>query len=224
MRRPDKKQKKSKYVLVPSCQKRSLVGNFNAKQPNKKTLFLRRSHQKTLPEKTFNQKLIDTLKTLVQSDQSVRKTNNQKTIWETDSINGIKLAEIIKNMNFPSEDEIGFGGILPNEDLYMVLIIHQNQLRRSYNFTNLLHDAVKQGKLLPNTAMLLMLNQSDSDIFSLHSSFNDKLFDKFEKTNTNENRKQWGVANFNEYQKKVEFSLRDSTFEFNIKRVALIVN
>lgn len=172
---------------------------------------------------SFDSILIMKLQKLEKLDQDIRSPNHlhMSNIWKTDSSNAKSLLDIIYDQGFPSEELIGYEGILPNENLYSLIIIHQNRLSGYFNFSTVLLDAVRQGRLLPNTALLLMFFQDEMDSIgfsytsatkNIKGTINSQLIDKA--------RIDWGIAPVNEYAQKINF-YNHANFEFNNKKLSI---
>ena len=172
-----------------------------------------------------NNDLILKLETLLNSDQIIRKLPNvtKKQIWSQDSINAKNLLDLFSIYGFPNEEEIGYKGVLPNEDLYSLIIIHQNQLTGVFNFSEILFKNVLLGRILPNTALLLMFFQEKSDSLGFeYTSFKSIL--NFEIKKINKYRENWGIDNIENYSTKSKFSKINKNFEFNIKELNIYKN
>lgn len=163
--------------------------------------------------------LIKFLEILEKKDQEVRQIGVKLDcpLWVSDSSNAQSLINVINDIGFPNEDKIGFQGILPNEKLYMSIIMHQNQLYRTFNFSEILYEAVQKGALLPNTALILMFFQSEDDNFGIVCDY--QKISKMQYQKINNHRQSWGVSDISQYAEKIQFSKKNRYFEFNLKQI-----
>lgn len=172
-----------------------------------------------------NNDLVLKLEALLNSDQALRKLPNipKEQLWRQDSINAKNLIDLFSIYGFPNEEEIGYKGILPKEELYSLIIIHQNQISGIFDFREIIYKNVFSGNILPNTALLLMFFQEKSDGLGFeHANFNPIL--NFEINRINKYREDWGIESIGNYLKKNDFSKKNKNYEFNIKELKIANN
>ena len=167
--------------------------------------------------------MTETLSKISKIDQDIRTPNAllKEPIAKTDSSNAKVLLDIIYDYGFPSEQLIGYDGVLPKQSMYNLIIIHQNRLSGTFNFSDILFQAVENGNLLPNTALMLMLFQNEADILGFSYTIDTKEYTHtMECEHIDKERLLWGLSTIKAYSMKAE-SPNPANFEFNIKKMVV---
>lgn len=161
--------------------------------------------------KRIDYSLIDKLKKMVKLDQSDRCLNtpeNQKKIKVIDSINGLRLKEVIKNNVYPNYYVIGyFDPDLNGFAQISTLLLHQDR-ETVFKYLPIIEDAVKKGKCSPYEYALIY----DKCMWVYGNENEKQKFNSFE-TNTkqeinsvaNKNRKNIGLPSIGYFKRKNGF-------------------
>ena len=184
-----------------------------------------------------NQDIRNTLDSLVIADQYLRKKIDfyqnpdlyKKEVRVIDSSNAKSLLKLINKIGcFPNESIVGLGDSLTSSPLFDLIIWHQgDKTKQSFNFANILENAIMKGEILPDRASLLIqLNDGkknfQNDIVYKVNFLDDSLLssDEFRKNNQwlykiwalkkkglNELRYSMGLCSISEYVAKVKYTL-----------------
>ncbi len=192
-------------------------------------------------EQKINRVLKKQLDSLVLIDKKIRAKGmeySEDSIRQTDQLNALRLKQFILQEGFPSEDLIGCGeaGMPVIQYPFYQIIKRQTPERQALNFSNILFDAMRNGKILPHTATYLMASINGNDTFFARYIFKiinenpieNKGRDFEKKVNQwvyreinsedeqriNELRLQNGMETLGDYRKKIIFSLNDNKFLF----------
>jgi hypothetical protein len=196
-------------------------------------------------ETKINKTLKEKLDKIIERDQWFRVRNPETfsdTIRKIDAKNALELDYLISKYGFPNEETIGCGeGGMPVVQ-YPFYTIFKRQVpdNQTVNFSNMILEAIRKGKMLPHvgTQILAVMNNSDT-FFSRHvfkittdadlaimknKPFSQKMekwvYRKLtadEERNFDELRLQNGMETMADYRKKIIFSLKDNRFLFPYK-------
>jgi hypothetical protein len=165
--------------------------------------------------------LIAALDTIFKNDQSIIQQNKGWDVnsmewiaWdkkgsEMNSVNIIKVTDIINKYGWPGEDVIGWYG---SSTLWVV--IQHSTLENQEKFLPLMRDAVKKGKARPSQLALLedriLKNQGKEQIYGTHvtvdSLGNKKFWPIKDERNVNKRRFSVGLGPLQWYAKQMGFS------------------
>lgn len=161
--------------------------------------------------KRIDYSLINKLQQMVKLDQSDRclnTTENQKIIKAIDSINKIKLKDVIKNNVYPNYYIIGYFDPDINEFADIsALLLHQDR-GTVFKYLPIIEDAVKKGKCSPyeyaiiyDKCMWVYGNENEKQ------KFNSFLTDSKQEIDSvaNKNRKNIGLPSVRYFKWKNEF-------------------
>lgn len=123
---------------------------------------------------SYNKKLRITLDSISERDQYFRKLTGSydkymDSIKKIDSTNSFKLLSIIRKYGYPDEKLVGIDSTNLLWQSQDIIFIHQSKGSRTriYDFTNILEDAINQGKIMPSKAAYYILRTSGSNEYGL---------------------------------------------------------
>lgn len=196
---------------------------------------------------SINKSLLDKLNKIYERDQWFRVRNPEAfadTIAKMDKQNALELDYLFAKYSLPGEDQIGCGegGMPVIQYPFYTVIKRQSPESQTINFSNVLLDGVRKGRISPHSAAFLMatINGNDS-FFARHvykilgtdsPEFQGKPFsnriDKWvfrqitttDEQRINEMRLANGMEILADYRKKILFSLKDNRFLFPYRAFA----
>ncbi|MFT2009207.1 hypothetical protein ACMA1I_11070 [Pontibacter sp. 13R65] len=158
------------------------------------------------------------------------------TLRKIEASNVKRLLSAIETHGYPGENLIGVGDTMELLPRFAIVIERQTRFMDGYDFTNILQEAVRQGRLAPHAAAFLIEKQGFGEYKTRalvkitcgkpKDCENDKRLpdlSKFMKENLNETQEQQineqrlalGLESLTDYRKKVLFSLNQQEFDFN---------
>ncbi|WP_439880472.1 hypothetical protein ACSX1A_15100 [Pontibacter sp. MBLB2868] len=154
------------------------------------------------------------------------------TLQKIEKANTKRFLDWVEKYGYPGESLIGVADTLEQLPRFYIVIQRQTKARKGYDFTDMLTQAVEQGKMEPHAAAYLMDQQSGDNRYSskpfikvnCSTCKDDKTFEGidqyFEKSRTdreleaiNKRRNKLGLESLEEYKKKVLYSKRDNRFK-----------
>lgn len=195
-------------------------------------------------EAKVNKQLKDRLAKIYDKDQWFRMRNPEAfadTIQKVDKQNAIELDYVLAKYGFPGEDEIGCGegGMPVIQYPFYSIIRRQTPENQVVNFSNILMEAARKGKVSPHIATHIMATINGNDVFFARNvfkimadpdpNFEGKPFtpklnkwvclklEPADEQRINLLRSQNGLESLAEYRKKVLFSFTDNKFLFPYK-------
>lgn len=191
--------------------------------------------------KNINVFLRDSLRKIADQDQLFRRMSGSykvygDTIRKIDKENNKKLLSIIEKYGYPNEYLVGVSRNLNPSQNFDIVIWHQTQTNFIHDYTNILKEAVKKGRIDPHRASELIENQQGDDRYSSQilykiscpscskdviDKINKKLFyydikDSI-KAKINDEREKIFLENIDDYEKKVLFDSKPNPFKFFYK-------
>ncbi|NDK54718.1 hypothetical protein [Pontibacter fetidus] len=161
------------------------------------------------------------------------------TLRKIESDNVDILLRNIQKHGYPGETLIGVGDTIEQLPRFSIVIERQTKAKKGFDFTDILKDAVQQGKLSPQAAAYLMETQQgnrnyktkalvkvacsnkkdcegDKKLKSLNKYLVEKLTEQ-EEAKVNALRAEIGLEPVTDYRRKVLYSLSDNRFMFGYK-------
>ncbi|WP_187264449.1 hypothetical protein [Pontibacter beigongshangensis] len=197
-------------------------------------------HQKKYRERV-NLDLRADLDELYARDQYFRQAKgglrvHADTLRKIEAANVTILLNAIAQYGYPGEDLIGVGDTIEWLPRFAIVIERQTRYMRGYDFTEILQEAVRQGRLAPHAAAYLMEKQGFSEYKTRAlvkvtcgkpkeceddkklpdlSKFMKEDLSEAQEQKINEQRLSLGLERLSEYRDKVLFSLRQQEFKLN---------
>ncbi|GAB3202645.1 hypothetical protein ABID22_002737 [Pontibacter aydingkolensis] len=190
-------------------------------------------------EKQVNLDLRADLDELYARDQYFRQAKGGLRVYG-DTLNKIEAANTkkflswVENHGYPGEDLIGVGDTLEQLPRFSIIIQRQTKARKGHDFSKILEAAVQQGRLSPQAAAYLIEQQVGRSKYgskayvkiNCSTCENEEPLDKMkrylEENRTEKelltleaNRKKLGLESFEDYKKKVIYSMTDKRFKLN---------
>lgn len=190
-------------------------------------------------ESQINKDLRADLDELYARDQYFREAKGglrvyADTLRKIEKANTKQLLEWVEKYGYPGESLIGVGDTLEQMPRFSIIIQRQTKARKGYDFSKILAEAVQQGRLSPQTAAYLIEQQvgrskygskayvkiscstceDESHPDSMERYLEEKRTEK-ELLTIEANRQKLGLETFEDYKKKVLYSLGDKRFRLN---------
>jgi len=155
------------------------------------------------------------------------------TISKIDSINFIKLSDIILKYGYPDENNLGFKKPWDIDNTKFYIIVRHYYQNRGYLLSDILYKEVKKGHLLPN--IYAELEDKKNNYLVGDDKYGTIVFFKIngkikENKRTNEqiqeynkNRKLLGLESYDDYKKKVLFMEGKTPFYFSCSEGIVIL-
>ena len=154
------------------------------------------------------------------------------TLRKIEAANTEQFLEWVKTYGYPGEALIGVGDTLEQLPRFSIIIQRQTKARQGYDFSKILSEAVKQGRISPQAAAYLIEQQVGRSKYGSKAyvqiscstceeeRVSDNLGKYLEEKRTEKelltidaNRKVLGLESFNDYKRKVLYSLEDKRFK-----------
>ncbi len=157
------------------------------------------------------------------------------TLRKIEASNVEALLKNIKKHGYPGESLIGVADTLEELPRFSLVIQRQNKLNKGHDFTDVLVQAVHEGKLRPHAAAYLIEQQNGRNLYRSKALVKVKCenpkdcsgkkkpkyigrylvedLGKEEEERVNKLRAELGMEELSEYRKKVRYSLQDKRFK-----------
>jgi len=154
------------------------------------------------------------------------------TLQQIEAQNLKMLLQWIETYGYPGEELIGVADTLEQLPRYSIVIERQTRARKGYDFTSILTEAVRQGRIAPQPAAYLLDQQAgqskygtkafvrlkcssckDSKQRKVLKRYMEEKREKHELEQLDANRQQLGLEPMGDYKKKVLYALRDPRFK-----------
>jgi hypothetical protein len=158
------------------------------------------------------------------------------TLRKIEAQNVEKLLKVIKKKGYPGENLVGVGDTLEYLPRFAIVIQRQTKAMKGYDFTEILTEAVREGRLAPHAAAYLMEQQQGKSLYktkalvkvncasddcgkgkklkNLNKYLTEELSEK-EQARVDEARAALGLESLSDYRKKVLYGLKDQRFKLN---------
>lgn len=190
-------------------------------------------------ESQFNMDLRADLDELYARDQYFRQAAGGlriygDTLQKIEAANVKKLLQWVDKNGYPGESLIGVGDTLEQLPRFSVVIQRQTKARKGHDFSSMLEEAVKQGRLRPQAAAYLIEQQvgrskygskafvkiscstcGDSRLQNDMEQFMEERRTEKELLTIEANRERLGLEPLGDYKKKVLYSMADRRFKLN---------
>ncbi|TPE45191.1 hypothetical protein [Pontibacter mangrovi] len=195
--------------------------------------------RRTKYEHTYNQELRADLDELYARDQYFRQAEggmrvHGDTIRKIEEANTKLLLGWVKEFGYPGEDLIGVADTLEQLPRFSIVIERQTKMRKGHDFTEVLLEAVQQGRMAPQPAAYLLDQQAgrnkygsrafvkihcrscsdDEELGQLDDYLVMKVSEE-EQQLIDKRRKELGLEPLEDYKRKVLHSTTDDRFKLN---------
>lgn len=188
-------------------------------------------------EDQFNLDLRADLDELYARDQYFRQAAGglrvyADTLQKIEAANVKRLLQWVDKYGYPGESLIGVGDTLEQLPRFSVVIQRQTKARKGYNFSPILEEAVKQGRIRPQVAAFLIEQQvgrskygskayinilcsncGDEENMLQTGQYLEERRTEKEMLTIEANRERLGLEPLKDYKKKVLYSMADKRFK-----------
>ncbi|AKD02497.1 hypothetical protein POKO110462_12300 [Pontibacter korlensis] len=189
-------------------------------------------------DQKLNKELRADLDELYAQDQYFRQAKggwrvHGDTIRKIEAANTLKLLNWIEEYGYPGEDLIGVADTLEQLPRFSIVIRRQTKARKGHDFTEVLMQAVQQGRMAPQPAAYLLDQQAGQNKYGSRAyvkvncstceeeelgQIGDYLVMKIseeDQQKINERREKLGLEPLDDYRRKILFSTTDDRFKLN---------